>query len=277
MTKFRIKTKYYSIWVVSFLVCALSATPYFEATVVNFSNRPEGVELLAKTCTKKVLDCEANTSSSKTILLIGDSHAGHLLNLVFKYGKHYDYNVYTYTNNPCSVQIISAESSCKLVNKKVKNWIILNKPEVIIVSQYITEKWNLDTTKDSLNFMQNNSKRVLLIGNNPIFPPTSVFGYWPNISLLQILINLSRGNDPVMFQQSIPITKMDTSGELNNDSLLYWAKTKGILVLDPWSLFCDAMYCHRKIGNNWLYFDYNHLSKYGADLYYSSLEQIFAT
>jgi hypothetical protein len=172
------------------------------------------------------------------------------------------------------VQIRTASSVCKLVNDKVKDWILSNTPEVIIVSQYITEEWNLDTTKYSLNFMQRNSKRVVLIGNNPIFPPTSVYGFWPNISLLQILINMSRGKEAVMFEPSIPIAKMDISGQFNNDSLLYWAKTKEISVLDPWSLFCDAIFCHRKIDNNWLYFDYNHLSKYGAELYFSRLAQI---
>lgn len=209
--------------------------------------------------------CVLNSNSaSPRILLLGDSHAaqyGYVFNEVaarFKakaiYGALSGCRV-QYENGPEDAY----PPSCIQHNLAVLNWVKINQPEVIVVSQYIKSDASLNLLKSALTELRSNSEQLLLIANNPVFPDGRL--YMRGRPLLSQL-HLGPYNPPEWFS-----TEMMDNADLGvSASLISWARRNSIQTMDVSDIFCLNGICVRRLNGKWLYKDSDHLSIDGANL-----------
>lgn len=117
----------------------------------------------------------SNEGSSKTVLLLGDSHAGHISQAVIDAAKISNWNTVVWAHGGCHVQFQRtinghAKDQCININKTMKNWVLVNKPEAIIVSQYVYSNSSQSDLREALSTLKSMVPNILLIENNPAFP-----------------------------------------------------------------------------------------------------------
>ena len=223
-------------------------------------------------CTANIevnLECNfRNGFSTKTVLLIGDSHAAHISQAVVDAAgsKGWASQIWTY----CRVVIERSNDDyvtdeCLEYNKELFRWITLNKPDLIIISQYVRNFHNLANFKSAIKKISQESPNVLLIGNNPIFPDKSDYMV-PRPYLMKPY------DPPKKFLKE----KMYLTDDKTSQHLANWAKDNGMLTLDFTSLFCKNNSCFRFYNRDWLYYDDNHFSIEGAKLTIPLLQQFMA-
>ena len=200
------------------------------------------------------------SDSTKTILLIGDSHAAHISQAVVDAAKDESWNAAVWTQAACHVQFqrsIRDEVSdqCLTQNQEILKWVERNKPNAIIVSQYVYSYSSQSDLRNALFTLKSFVPNILLIENNPIFPDANEF-------MVSLPLVMSPYKPPKEFPQSKMITKdRKASNELAN-----WAKENAISTMNFDSIFCRKELCNRFLDNQWLYYDNNHYSAAGAGL-----------
>jgi hypothetical protein len=205
--------------------------------------------------------CDYSTSSaSKTVLLIGDSHAGHISQAVIEAAQSYGINPIVWTHSGCPITFDQSTSpnileSCISVNKKMLNWVRIHKPDYLIVSQFVRADYKVETLKSALFELKSIVRETILIENNPVFPDEEKF-------MIDNSLLMKPYNAPKFF----PVRLMDYSDKEASDVLVNWARGKGIATLSFNSLFCNSQYCQRFSNSNWLYRDTDHFSVAGAAL-----------
>lgn len=189
-----------------------------------------------------------NTGATKTAMLIGDSHAGHISLALTNAAKDNKWKL-IYWQNP----IATANNG---LDKKLEARIKEITPDLLIVSQH----WHNDSSQDAIKSrilnLKGYVKNVLLIENTPIFPDASRF------RLSGFLIA------PFEFPKSYPISEMDIRDKKTSDELSAWARSHGFSTMNLSSLFCNSENCTRFSDVGWLYTDVSHLSLVGAELTY---------
>jgi hypothetical protein len=200
------------------------------------------------------------TGATKTVLLIGDSHAGHISQAVADAAKSTKWNAVVWTHSGCHVQFQRSipeqvSDNCIDINNSMKKWVEQNKPNAIIVSQFVYSDSSQNDLRDALTTLRLIVPNILLIGNNPIFPDEKDF-------MVGRPIVMPAYKPPKSFQQSI----MQTVDKNASDLLANWARGNGIFTISFDSLFCEKGVCSRYSDKGWLYRDDDHFSVVGAEL-----------
>jgi peptidoglycan/LPS O-acetylase OafA/YrhL len=198
--------------------------------------------------------------ATKTILLIGDSHAGHISQAVVDAAHSTKWNAVIWAHATCHVQFQRSIpeqflDNCIDINNSMKKWVEENKPYAIIVSQFVRSDSSQDDLRDALSTLRLIVPNILLIENNPIFPGENDFMIGGPIVMLGY-------KPPKSFQQS----KMQTVDKNASDLLADWARINGIFTMSFDSLFCEKGVCSRYSDKGWLYLDDDHFSVVGAKL-----------
>jgi peptidoglycan/LPS O-acetylase OafA/YrhL len=206
--------------------------------------------------------------STKTVLLIGDSHAGHISQAVIDAAKSKNWNTIIWTHRNCPVQFTRDSSggiseNCLSINRKMLNWVSINKPNAIILSEYVHSNSSISDLIRALEGLHSVIPKILLIQNNPIFPDDKDF-----MSRRPLL--MSPYKPPEYFSQEY----MQTKDRNASDALASSASHLGIATLDVSHFFCSEGICRRFSGGVWLYLDVGHLSVAGGSLLIPQLEII---
>ena len=200
------------------------------------------------------------TGATKTVLLIGDSHAGHISQAVVDAAQSTNWNVVVWTHSACRIQfqrsiLEQASDNCIDINNSMKKWVEENKPYAIIVSQFVRSYSSQNDLRNGLSTLRSIVPNILLIENNPIFPDEKDF-------MVERPLIMSLREPPKSFQQS----RMQTAHKNASDLLANWARSNQIFTISFDSLFCKKGVCSRFSDKGWLYRDYNHFSVVGAEL-----------
>ena len=200
------------------------------------------------------------TGATRTVLLIGDSHAGHISQAVVDAAKSTKWNALVWTHGGCPIQFqrsIPEEVSdnCIDVNNSMKRWVEENKPYAIIVSQYVKSDSSQKDLRDALTTLRSLVPNILLIENNPIFPDAKDF-------MVRRPLAMSPYKPPKEFSQ----LNMQIIDQVASNQLANWARSNGIFTISFASLFCKRGVCSRFSNKGWLYRDADHFSVVGAEL-----------
>jgi peptidoglycan/LPS O-acetylase OafA/YrhL len=202
-----------------------------------------------------------NPGATKTVLLIGDSHAGHISQAFVDAAKNSIWNAVVWTHSGCHVQFQRTRpdknvlDTCIDVNMSMKKWVKENKPNAIIVSQFVHFDSSQNDLRDALLTLRSLVPNLLLIENIPVFPDEKDYN-------VPRPIFMSTYKPPKSFKQSM----MQTKDENASDALASWARSNRIFTMSFDSLFCQRGFCNRYSERGWLYRDDDHLSVIGAEL-----------
>lgn len=205
--------------------------------------------------------CEYRANGAKkTVLLLGDSHAGHISQAVIDGAKSEGWNAVVWTHSGCVVQFRQSSKEpvnevCIEINNQKILWIVENRPDLIIVSQFVRSDSSQKNLRNALAYLESITPNVLLVENNPIFPDEKDF-------MVSRPIIMSPYSPPKYF----PISEMQTKHKDASDKLANWARSNGISTLNLDSLFCKDGICSRYSDKGWLYRDDDHFSVIGAEL-----------
>lgn len=198
--------------------------------------------------------------SKHLVLLIGDSHAGMYSEAVISAAKQANWSAAIWAKSSCSFVIgkdhtNSLSESCLKRNKEIYNWVHINKPNAVIVSQFIYQSSNEQDLERSLLALKKLVPKILIVANNPIFPDEKDFMVARPLLMKSYLA-------PKFFR----VANMQYRDHAASTKVTSWAHNIGFETLIPWPLFCDMYFCHRFDKNDgWLYIDDDHLSVGGAN------------
>gem|GEM_PF-1614048 len=198
--------------------------------------------------------------ASKTVLLIGDSHAAQISQAVVDAAQMTKWNAIVWAHSDCQVQFKRDASeqvsdNCIDINNSMKEWVKKNKPHAIIVSQFITPDSPQISLRHALTILRSLAPNILLIENNPVFPDDKDF-------MVERPIVMPAYKPPKSFHESMMVTVEKKASDL----LASWARSNGIATISLDSLFCTEGVCSRYSDKGWLYIDDDHLSVAGAEL-----------
>jgi peptidoglycan/LPS O-acetylase OafA/YrhL len=207
----------------------------------------------------------ANKGATKSVLLLGDSHAGHISQAVIDAAKLVNWNSVTWTHSGCAFQVLDQEKKvrdiCIKNNRQAVEWILRNTPNLIIVSQSISSESNLSDLENALSAIHSIVPNILLIENTPKFPDGKDF-----------MVSRSLLMSPYEPPKSFLLTEMESSSKYSSNQLAMWARGNGISTMDFTPLFCGKKICSRFSNGLWLYRDTGHLSVDGAELTIPQIE-----
>jgi peptidoglycan/LPS O-acetylase OafA/YrhL len=207
-----------------------------------------------------------NTEANKTVLLIGDSHAGAISQAVVDAARNSKWNAVIWTHSGCHIQFEQSGSknltdACLNMNNKMRTWVEINKPEAVIVSQYMHLESSQSGVQNALIVLKEMVPNVLVVQNIPIFPDGANF-------MARNPLFMGKYLPPFSFKK----TQMYSRDRNSSNILANWARKNGFTTVDFESLFCDNLVCSRYRDNGWLYRDAEHLSIKGASLTIPKLE-----
>jgi len=199
-------------------------------------------------------------NSSKTVLLVGDSHATHVSEVLIEVANGRSWNTAVRAKGGCRVQFEQSfkkilTDDCVEQNLEILSWVKENNPEVVIVSQYVLAESSQIDMRNALALLKSITPNVLLIENTPVFPDESRF-------MVRLPLLFPRYDPPKTYPQS----KMLVKDKIASDELGEWARENQIDTMDLSQLFCNDNLCRRFSDVGWLYSDEDHLSLEGARL-----------
>ena len=205
--------------------------------------------------------CSYKLSKSKdSVLLIGDSHAGHISQALVDAAKKEDWNAFVWAQSGCYVVFQSSAMSrvsdqCLSQNQEILKWVVRNKPTAIVVSEFVYAHSSQKELRNALVTLHSIVPRILLVENNPIFPDENDY-----------MIARPLVMSPYKPPKSFAISEMIMKDRNASRRLANWASAKGISTMNFNSLFCDLWSCTRFSDKRWLYYDDDHFSVAGAEL-----------
>ena len=200
------------------------------------------------------------TGATKTVLLIGDSHAGHISQAVFDAAQTTNWNAVVWIHSGCPIQFQGSypqqvSDNCIDMNKSMKTWVKENKPDAIIVSQFVRSNSSQNDLRDALSTLRSIVPNLLLIENNPIFPDEKEFMVWRPLVM-----------SPYKAPKTFPKLLMQFKDKNASNQLANWARDNNISTMNFDSIFCSRENCTRWSDAGWLYRDDDHFSIVGAEL-----------
>lgn len=204
--------------------------------------------------------------AEKVVLLIGDSHAAHIAQALVDAGNNQSWNVVIWTHGGCQIQFQDTDNvyesqNCIEVNKQMKKWVLENRPDALIASQFVQSKSSQIDLMNALKSLHKIVPNLLLIENSPVFPDGKDF-------MFSRPLLLSPYSPPKIFEEG----SMELRDKKASDQLAGWAQRNGISTLNFGSLFCKNGICRRYSEPHWLYRDTHHFSIEGAALTIPQLE-----
>ena len=205
--------------------------------------------------------------AKKVVLLIGDSHAGHLSQAVIDASKNKNWNAVIWSHSGCHVQFKRSTKSlvsdkCIAVNLQMKEWVLANKPTAIIISEFVYSDSILIDLKHAITELHSIVPNILLIENSPVFPDQEDF-------MVPRPLIMAPYNAPKKFLKTMML-EIDKKA---SDELANWANRNFIETVNFESLFCKNSECVRFSKAGWLYRDDDHFSVVGAALTIPQLEK----
>jgi peptidoglycan/LPS O-acetylase OafA/YrhL len=209
---------------------------------------------------KQYWGLDRNVGATKSVLLIGDSYAGHISQAVVDVALNLNWDAVVWTHSGCHIQFQQSirkqlSDNCIKINKQMKNWVLKNRPEVIIVSQLVQSDYFQSDLRHALSTLHAIVPNILLIENSPVFPDVDNF-----------MISRPLFMDPYKPPKTFKTSEMQMKDKDASDQLANWAKKNGISTINFYSLFCTKETCTRYAGSDWLYHDDDHFSVAGAEL-----------
>jgi peptidoglycan/LPS O-acetylase OafA/YrhL len=229
----------------------------------NITPPPYAADLDPK-CERESLDgppCKYNYYPDlKSVLLIGDSHAGQLSQAVIDAAQQKGWGTIIWTHGNCPIQFKkysndAITNECLQANLRTLDWIIDTPPDLIIISQYTRAKYSQRALQEALAKIRNISSNIIFIENFPIFPDGEDF-------MIAKPLVMKAYNPPKWFPES----KMMKEDLHYSKILAEYARNIGIRIVNFKSVFCEIEVCARFSNGKWLYRDDDHLSVYGASL-----------
>jgi hypothetical protein len=253
-TNSRIST-FKSISFFIFIPLGMLAFLYLEAThkywgLGSESKRPAYAADLLTDCSKDSLVgqvCSLSTDnyvrySKKTVLLLGDSHAGHLSLAIKNAAINKSWNFIYLPESEVGNKSTSGQSWNSLSQKEKEYWIKRNKIDLVIVSNYIRITSPIDAIKKDLKLLSSLTPNLLLIENTPVWPDNIRFTFDNPI--------VRPYNPPKLFPKSM---MNNVHSDVAND-LTRWALENKMLTLSINQLYCNQNFCNRYLSDNWLFF-----------------------
>ena len=202
----------------------------------------------------------ANAGASKTVLLLGDSHATHISQALIDAAMNSNWNAVIWTHGGCRVVFQRSikeqvSDNCLTMNNQMRNWVLKNKPTAIIISQFVYSDFSQSDLRNALLILQSINPNILLIENNPIFPDGKYF-------MVEQPLVLRAYQPPKSFK----LSEMEWKDRNASDQLANWARKNRISTINFDSLFCTKENCTRYADSDWLYRDGDHFSIAGAEL-----------
>ena len=222
--------------------------------------------------------CKYENSNSKgTIVLIGDSHAGSLLQTSWDIARSFNYSLYTFTAGGCPLlprhkerDFLSFHTiinhNCSIRDSSVYSFLDMNRVDYIIYFQRVSDVYvqpNTYANRGILNFASLNALNEL----SKMVDNTIVIGFTPLLEKKLTPFDTLIGNKNSF--SSIPLA--DNA---------YWQGQSvrfGCKFVDAYSLFCDTRMCSNNENGTWLFRDSNHLSYSGATRIGDQLKTLIPT
>jgi peptidoglycan/LPS O-acetylase OafA/YrhL len=213
---------------------------------------------------KRNSPCFYGPKQNPKTLLIGDSQAAQLSQVYIDSSKEMGFNPGVWTLATCEFTLTSRKFSgqdpvCLEHNKRVFSWIVLTKPDLVLVAQHIKPESDHQNLANSVLKLSQVGVRTVLIENIPIFPDENL--YMKNTTQLQLI--LGRSYIP---PKSLPRSEMLLGFASASDAVSKIIKSNGIETIKLTDIFCDSRECSRFGSGRWLYWDNHHLSVYGAEM-----------
>jgi peptidoglycan/LPS O-acetylase OafA/YrhL len=198
------------------------------------------------------------SDAEKTLILIGDSHAAQLSEVILNAGQAENWNVVIWTMAGCAVVFEKTTSQisndCLIHNKRTLDWIKRKKPNLVVISQYNGIFLPQREIRSAVLTIKRLVPNVHLVGNTPVFPDRR---YMTHGALFQA---------PYEFKSEIPVSDMDRSNVDVSERFLAWGKENGVSSSDLSPLYCTPSHCTRSNQGTLLFSDRDHLSVDGANL-----------
>ena len=205
-------------------------------------------------------------------LLLGDSHAGAIQGVLSKFAKQSNSSLLVWNKCRFFDPTLSQELNdlfpkwCIDSNSKRIAYIKKFKPSLIFVAyqngsvdkgdiKMSQELWQKIFTK-TLDSVNNSTSKVVLFSQIPEYKSAPFSDYRYSIPRDK---NLNLDQFPRLLIQRTFENKL---------------RNQGVFVVDLVPVFCDSTKCTRFV-NDWLYLDSNHLSNFGAELIYPTIEKFF--
>lgn len=205
--------------------------------------------------------CEyPKANAEKTVLLIGDSHAGDLSQAVIDAAHGNNWNAVVWSHGGSILQFSKSryrQKDIHLVNaNKIIEYLMWEQPDAVILSQSVHFYDDVELIKEGLRKAKNYVPNLLMISSRPIFFDDP----FASRSLLGQRIR------PVTYDKTVVKSKMVTKHKDIQRSVEVYASDIGIKIFDSSTIFCMDPNCFRYKNEQWLYTDSNHLSVAGAKL-----------
>jgi peptidoglycan/LPS O-acetylase OafA/YrhL len=197
-----------------------------------------------------------NGKVAKSVMLIGDSHAGMISEAFVQASFQNGFSSIVWTHSGCRFQLKSTSNlrnHCLLINRRIIEDIAERKPNAILVSQAISNDWDIKPVLDAILRLKAYSPHVSVLGSTPVFPDPNRF-----MKSMPILV------PPYVPPKEFNLNFMDTSPFEVSKKMATWSNRNGIDFLPTIPIFCDDVSCKRWNSRGWLYRDSDHLSVLGA-------------
>ena len=205
-------------------------------------------------------------------LLLGDSHAGAIQGVLSKFAKQSNSSLSVWNKCRFFDPTLSQELNhlfpkwCIDSNAKRIEYIKKFKPSLIFIAyqngsvdkgdiKMSQELWQKVFTK-TLDSVNNNTSKVVLFSQIPEYKSAPFSDY---------RFSIPRAKNLNLDQFQGLLIQRTFENKLRN---------RGVFVIDLLPVFCNSTKCTRFL-NNWLYLDSNHLSNFGAELIYPTIQKFF--
>jgi peptidoglycan/LPS O-acetylase OafA/YrhL len=209
--------------------------------------------------------CLVGSKSAPSVLLIGDSNAGHLVGMLDELGTAQNVAIRNITHSGCPpfpdglsdiyVKPSIAES-CRLYNQAI--WKEISKYKTVVVAAAWNYYWRLNTQgyishlDDLVKKLSKNGKRVILVLQVPYFP-----NYDRNCHQKALL-----AGDLNCIERGTSSSNKET--KINHDLAQFVRRHPNIEILTLRNVLCNSDGCSAYLKGMPLYYDSGHLSMQGS-------------
>ena len=206
--------------------------------------------------------CVFSRGSKNTLLLVGDSHAGHFAQDIYNITNELKWNLVLWTHGGCEVNFYQKRNDskndqiCYSNNENLKKMILKGHFQGIIESNDLPPQENLLGIEMSTLYISKHVSHLLVVGQTPVFADAN----------FRDATSVLRGK--VKWAVSFPKSKMVTWKETSSNAYLKWSKNNNIEIVDSFPIFCSLNECTRVNSTQaWLYADAGHLNEEGSKLF----------
>jgi peptidoglycan/LPS O-acetylase OafA/YrhL len=197
----------------------------------------------------------SNFSHAKTVLLIGDSHAGQFSQAMVDAAEAAHWNSVIWTHSACRFELYSGVPEwCRNVNSKILKYIRINAPALVVLSQSNSLNPNLSSSVKSIALLATTANKLVIVEETPRFTDAE---FMNSGTLFQ-----KPYNPPKYREMRIALERyVINANKIYSSKPLSKAK-----IINVNHNFCTETRCYRWKNGEWLYRDSNHLSVAGAKL-----------